>query len=180
MIRSFLVNADGSVSGQEEKPVAQSRKPKSSEIIKNLKAGNTSPAEALRLVAIEIARLAIDMSKCRSEAERQACNRKLRALVALSKSISKLPDSKERDVLNIDRPKFQYVYRKMVASAEKAARDALGKGSETTVQQIMKSFNAELAARMPEFRRTLEQMDLSTGTNASKSEEGKNGSEPSE
>ena len=65
-------------------------------------------------------------------------------------------------------------------SFEKAVRDGCGKGNETMVQKIMDNAHAKLAAGMPEFRRALEKMDLSTGIDASKSEDGKNGSKWSE
>ena len=113
MIRSFLVNADGSVSAQEEKPVAERRQSKLPEIIRNLKAGTSSPAEASRLVAIEIAELAIDRDECKSKAERQAWAGELKVLRALGEFISKHPETVKHDVLNLDGPKFQFFLREL-------------------------------------------------------------------
>jgi hypothetical protein len=178
MIRSFLVNADGSVSVCKEEAVAQTRQSKLPEIIELLKAGK--PAEASRLVSIELAKGAIDTRECKSETELRACEQQRKVLCALSEFICKPEAPAERDVLNVDGPKFQWFLGEAVMMFKRAAEEALGKGREDVVDKIMKDIEDRLEAGMPELRRRMETIDLSTGTDASKNDDGENGPERSE
>ncbi len=180
MIRSFLVAPDGSVSVRQEKPITPKRQPKFPEIIEKMNAGKL--AEASRLVTIETANVAINIRECESEAELRAYERMLLALGALSASIAKTEAlvGRDGDVLNLDGPKFQFLLREFVKSLEKAAADALGKGSEVKVNKIMKQVEYQIEAAMPEWRRRTETIGLETGTDTSKRDDAKNRSERSE
>ena len=100
----------------------------------------------------------------------------------MSESIAKTEAlaGRDGDVLNLDGPKFQFLLREFVKSFEKAAADALGKGSEVNRNKIMKQIDDQIEAAMPEFRRRIETIGLDTGTDTSKGDEAKNGSERSE
>ena len=179
MIRSFQVDADGSVSVVEEKSAAPARQSKLPEIITNLKSGNYSPAEAMRLTSIEIAAVAMDIGDCKNDTALEACARELGALIALSESIFKNGARVEHDELNLDGPKYQYADRVFLRWQKQAAEAALGKGNEAIVDKIMKRFEEIRTAGMPELRRQIGTIGLSTGTDASQSDNGKKGSDPS-
>jgi hypothetical protein len=180
MIRSFLVDADGSVSVRQEEPTPQKGPSKFPEIIEKMKARNW--AEASRLVAIEIGSLVADIRECKTDAELQACDGKLKALCALSASIAKTEAlmGRDGDALNLDGPKFQFLFAEIVKSFMKAAADALGKGNEVDLNKIKEQVDYQIKAAMPEFRRRLETIGLDTGTDASKGYAAKNRSERSE
>ncbi len=179
MIRSFQVDADGSVSVVEEKPAAPTRQSKLPEIIANLKSGNYSRAEVSRLIAIELAAVAMDIPYCKNEAEIKACARQRRALCALSDSIFKNGARVQRDELNFDGPKYQCADRINLQWIKQAAEAALGEGNEAIVDQIMKCLEEIRTAGMPELRRLIGTIGLSTGTDSSQSDNGNKGSDPS-
>jgi hypothetical protein len=146
-------------------------------------------AGASRLLAIEIGGLVADIRECKTDAELQACDGKLKALCALSASIAKTGAlaGREGDALNLDGPKFQFLLREFVKSFEKSAADALGKGHELKLNKIMKQLNKimkqiddQIEAAMPQFRCRIETIGLDTGTDTSKGMEQKNRSERSE
>lgn len=159
--------------------MAQRRRSRLPEIIEYLKDEKRSLVKASRLVSIEIAELVAEMQECRTETELQACVREVKTLEALGESINRIPVSVEPDELNFEGPKWQHFLREMLRMCEEAAEKALGKGKEADVRQIMKNLKDQMAAGMPELRREVKNIGLSTGTDASKSDNAKNGSEGS-
>jgi len=178
MIRSFQVDVDGSVSVVEEKPAAPARQSMLPEIITNLKSGNYSPAEAMRLTSIEIAAVAMDIQDCKNETALEAYARELGALIALNKSIFKNGARSERDELNLDGPKYKYADEVNLRWFKQATEAALGKGNEAIVDKIMKCYEEVSAAGIPELRRQIGTIGLIIGTDASQSDNGKKGSDP--
>ena len=63
-------------------------------------------------------------------------------------------------MLNLDGPKFQFLFAEIVKSFMKAAADALGKGNEVNLNKIKEQVDYQIKAAMPEFRRGIETIGL--------------------
>lgn len=90
---------------------------------------NYDPAEASRLIAIEMARVAEDLSEIVGDGTMDTLKLKvyeqqLRALRELGKQLTDADTLSKKDVLNFDGPKFQYVLGVIVDNFVQALKEA--------------------------------------------------------
>ncbi len=137
------------------------------QILEKIHDPNFPLAEVNRLIAIEIAFIAQEMSRLRGEVKhgnhsetflQKSYEANIKALAQLEKSLTSTDILSHRDILNFDGPKFQWLFAEIVASMKKACQDALGRDGESVVQSIMKHWRDELAMREADWRTGVEKI----------------------
>jgi hypothetical protein len=125
--------------------------------------------EVNRLIAIEIAFVAQEMRDlCNkvhlsNQAEtflQKSFEQQVKALQALEKSLTSTDILRQRDVLNLDGPKFEYVFGELVSLFKRSCQEALGKENETMVNSIMKHYRDGIAMMEPELRKNVDKVKV--------------------
>jgi hypothetical protein len=138
------------------------------QILEKIHDPNFPLAEVNRLIAIEIAFIAQEMARLRGEVKhgnhsetflQKSYEANIKALAQLEKSLTSTDILAHRDILNMDGPKFQWLFGQVVDSFKKACQDALGRDGETMVQSIMKHWRDELAMRESDWRSGVEKIN---------------------
>jgi len=142
---------------------APNRESKLGEILAKMKDPDVPAAEVTRLIAVELALIIQDMQNCESGAagalRLRSCMGQVRALGAMVEAAKDDDSWANRDVLDFDGPRFQYVLGELVEGFENAAQQALG-GNTTTVKSIMTHFRDILANHDDELRLYCKRGDL--------------------
>lgn len=117
---------------------------------------NYDPAEASRLIAIEIARVAEDLSDCIGNGvvdniRLKVYEQQLRALRELGKQLTDADTLSKKDILNFDGRKFQFVARVWVDNFVKAMKEA--GVPEDLRSSIMKHYRDEMQVSEPRIRK---------------------------
>lgn len=137
-------------------------------ILEKIHDANFPLEEVNRLIAIEIALVTQEMSSANRLVHngdhtqtflQKNYDQQVKALTALEKSLTNTDLLRTRDVLNIDGPKFQWLFAKIVDSFKKAATDALGKDGEVIVVSIMKHWRDELSVSEAAWRTGVERIE---------------------
>jgi len=142
------------------------------QILEKIHDPNFPLAEVNRLIAIEIAFIAQEMARLRGEVKhgnhsetflQKSYEQNIKALAQLEKSLTSTDILSHRDILNMDGPKFTWLFAEIVNSFKKASQDALGRDNETMVQSIMKHWRDELAMRESDWRTGVEKINSKAG-----------------
>src|SRR5208282_5939864 len=137
-------------------------------ILEKINDPNYPLAEVNRLIAIEIALITREMGSLRSRAFhndfteaflQKSYADNIKALQALEKSLTSTDILNNRDILNVDGPKFQFAFAQAVDWFKLACQQALGRDNETMVQSIMKHFRDIAAMGEAELRSDIEKVD---------------------
>lgn len=164
MMVNFVVTADGSVtvSRQELRQGRPRRESRLPEIQEKIADPNSPAAEIMRLIHQELALVIGEMRHYehdKSAAPKlRNCAVQVTALCALQKLVERADARSKKDLLNFDGPKFQYVFGELVDLFKKAAEQALGRGSEPSVQSIMRHFRDLVAMHEQDLRRGTEKI----------------------
>lgn len=126
-----------------------------SDLLKNPEA---PVAEVLRLITIEITYLAIAMRTCTERggpwSEMKSNMGQLKGLQQLSRHLVEKYARAKRDDLNMDGPKFQFVYREIKNCFREALKEAARNMPEKDIhiQTTMKIFDDLIASRSQDIR----------------------------
>jgi hypothetical protein len=124
------VNEDGSltVHESEREKTRRVRRQHLEHIRESITNPNYDPAEASRLIAVEIARVTEDLSDCATDGfdsvKLKVYEQQLKALRELGKQLTDADLLSKKDILNFDGPKFQYVLGVIVDGFTKAMKEA--------------------------------------------------------
>jgi hypothetical protein len=127
---------------------------------------NYDPAEASRLIAIEIARVAEDLSDCWGDGPVDSIRLKvyeqqLRSLRELGKQLTDADLLSKKDVLNFDGPKFQFVLGVIVDSFVQAMKEA--GVPEDMRTSIMKHYRDRMQTNENTIRKETARIDSNKG-----------------
>jgi hypothetical protein len=159
----------GSSGGGNDKDKGKSkgRESKIPLILEKINDPNFPLAECNRLIAIEILYVTEEMRYLRERVNdgdhtetflQKSYVESIKALAQLEKSLTNTDILAHRDILNMDGPKFAWLFGEIVNSMKKACEDALGRDGETIVQSIMKHWRDELAMREARWRTEIEKI----------------------
>lgn len=141
---------------------------KMAEILEKIYDPNFPLAEVNRMIAIEIAIVTQDMGTLKKRVEggehtetflQKSYTARIKALQALEKSLTNTDILRNRDILNMEGPKFQYCMGEIIKCFKKACQQALGKGHDTTIESIMKHWRDEMGIREADLRREIDNID---------------------
>ena len=123
---------------------------------------NYDPAEASRLIAVEIARVAEDLSDCLGTGGLETLRLKvheqqLRALRELGKQLNDADSLSKRDFLNFDGPKFAFVLATIVDLFDKSMKEA-GLGDDMR-NSIMKHYRDKMTIAEAQIRKDTMKME---------------------
>jgi hypothetical protein len=125
------INEDGTVTVLESEREKERRvkKERLETIREKITDINYDPAEASRLIAVEMARVAEDLSDILGDGpmdnlKLKIYEQQLKALRELGRQLNDADTLSKKDVLNFDGPKFQYVLEIIVENFIKAMKEA--------------------------------------------------------
>src|SRR5579863_1302869 len=153
---------------EEKEKKANVFESKMSSILEKIHDPNFPLAEVNRMIAIEIALVTQDMVTLKQRVEggemaesflQKSYTARIKALQALEKSLTNTDILRNRDILNMEGPKFQYCMGEIIKCFKKACQQALGKGNDTTIESIMKDWRDEMGIREADLRREIENID---------------------
>jgi hypothetical protein len=178
MTKTFLVQANGTVTVSKEELetlVPASRYP---EIVAKMEDHNSSIEEVMRLIHSEIVTLIMKIEECRSDPVQAKKGERyleqIRNLCAAAETYRKSKSAEKGDRLNFDGPKYKWLFTSIIESMEKAIREALGKDNGEMCQKIMNNFRDTMKKEEPRLRQRVQEIGSTTGTKASDvSESGK-------
>jgi hypothetical protein len=152
------VNEDGSITvlESEREKDRRIRRERVENIRESITNPNYDPAEASRMIAVEIARVAEDLSDCLGDGPMDTTRLKvyeqqLRALRELGKQLGDADYLSKKDVLNFDGAKFTYVLGVIVDSFVKALKEA-GVGEDLRTS-IMRHYRDEMQINEAKIRK---------------------------
>jgi hypothetical protein len=121
-------------------------------------------ADVVRLITIEIAHLVAAMRTCSERrapfSQVKSNMSQIRALQLISRTVVKNYARSGLDELNMDGPKFQFVFSEIVDCFTDALKNATKKPKEDYFNQIiMKEFRDLIAVREPDIRRKVAKID---------------------
>ena len=159
--KTVLVDADGSLTLKETE-YPQGEDSKMPEIIKKLGSPNFPAAEIHRLIALENALVTRRMGERRDNLDATTvvkdATAQVKVLRALAKAVKEADRLANRDVLNFDGKKFQFVFDELLLYYEESAKEALGSRSDEIVQRVMKSFRDKIGMKEADLRRKTEKI----------------------
>jgi len=147
MPKTFVIAADGNVSPsrRELAPEDLMRESRLPAITEKLHNPHFSAVELQLLIAEESALVIQEMKEYAHRPDGapnvQYCAGLLNALHGLGKQVQLADAIRKHDDLNFDSPKLKFVLREFAELFKQAARDALGKDSDTQVRSIMIHFH---------------------------------------
>ncbi len=150
------VPVDGSVSYVPKK--APNRESNLPEVVEKFNDPNSSIADVIRLIKVEMALVIQDISACAGDGPAAAFKLKnysaqFKSCREMLKSCAKEADARtKRDDLDFDGPKFKFVCEKFRDYIEEAALTVL-RGDEFQVKNILNHFDMIKAKRLEELRR---------------------------
>ena len=154
---------DGPVPPDPDTPKRASVLPK---ILDRLEDPDASPFEMIRLIAIEIASIVDGMQRNEEIGTPKSTSKspleQVKALRLLSRILleSYVPDS--RDVLNLDGPKFQFVFDKIVGFLKEALNRTMKQPSDGMLKgMILKEFSDLIRMGDQDIRRASAKPDFS-------------------
>ena len=117
---------------------------------------NYDPAEASRLIAIEMVRVAEDLSGCMGDGpvdtlRLKVYEQQLKALRELGRQLTDADTLSKKDILNFDGAKFQFVLGVIIDSFVKAMKEA--GVAEDMRSSIMKHYRDEMTVNEPKIRK---------------------------
>ena len=128
-----------------------------------LKDPKFSVTEILRLISLEIVRVIQMIEEQRIRPSKRFklsfCSTEIRILRALAASAQLAYRYREReDVLDLDGPKFDFVFKRILANFKEALGKALGPNSEALTNNVLRQLRDLMAMEEPEIRRELKKM----------------------
>lgn len=136
-------------------------------ILEKINDPNFPLAECNRMIAIEILYVTQEMTHLRERVNagdhtenflQKSYEQSVKALAQLEKSLTNTDLLAHRDILNLDGPKFTYLFGEIVNSFKKACDDALGRDGGTISQSIMTHWRDELAMNEARWRTDLDKI----------------------
>jgi hypothetical protein len=131
------------------------------EILEMIEDPNKPVGEIHRFIAGEIAAVTGSIS-CLEQVsgyKLKFMTEQVKALRELSKTLSEAELMSNKDSLNFDGPKFQYVFQELMGAFRKAAKDT---GlTEDQINSLLRNFRDVMAQKEPELRKQTEKVDSS-------------------
>jgi len=128
-----------------------------------LKDPKFSVTEILRLISLEIVRVIQMIEEQRIRPSKRFklsfCSTEIRILRALAASAQLAYRYRDKeDVLDLDGPKFDFVYDKILACFEEVLRKTLGPNSQALAKNIMLQYKDLMVEQEADIRRELKKM----------------------
>lgn len=158
MIETFILAADGTISRSKSEPEPDPSVGESGmqSIIEKLHDPQYSGIEVMRLILKEqllAYQALIEYGRDPSKAlNAQLCLKVIETLSYLAEQVLANDATSNRDVLNLDGPKFKYFFAEIKKVFEGSLKKALGSGSGHLVQDIMSRFDEIMAQGDQELR----------------------------
>jgi hypothetical protein len=141
------VNEDGSltVHESEREKNRRVRRHHLEHIRESITNPNYDPAEASRLIAVEIARVTEDLSDCATDGfdsvKLKVLEAQLKALRELGRQLTDADLLSKKDILNFDGPKFQFALEFIVDGFSKAMKESgVAEDSRTSVMKHYRDY----------------------------------------
>jgi hypothetical protein len=145
------------------------------EIVKLVSDPNSSAAETLRLISVEIVRL-LALSNPSLNPNFESLNDEIKALRLLARIVKEAGMRSKADVLNFEKPKFKYVLAQTISMLEEATSEVLDDKDRAKTEMIMKRFEDILAEKQQDLRRRTEEIGRESVAQASQSKPSANSS----
>jgi hypothetical protein len=145
------------------------------EIVKLVSDPNSSAAETLRLISVEIVRL-LALSNPSLNSNFESHNDEIKALRLLARIVKEAGMRSKADVLNFEKPKFKYVLAQTISMLEEATSEVLDDKDRAKTEMIMKRFEDILAEKQQDLRRRTEEIGRESVAQASQSKPSANSS----
>lgn len=166
MMKTFVVNADGSVAVAEPNSPAHAPASKLSEIREMLADKQFSMEGINRLILEELALLTQQMSESRQGIEfgqnLKNCAARIKSLQALEDLLQTIVQSRHNP-LNLDDPQVLFCFKRIVLAFRIATEKALGNQHGLWYKSIMEHFRDEMAVEEENLRRQLAKMTPDEG-----------------
>jgi hypothetical protein len=145
-------------SNPNEHELFKSRMP---DILDAMEDVNYQPSEVLKLIALEQAAVVNQMSSRTTEfglgGQGKRLESKMKALTELRKTVQEAEELSKKDILNLDGPKFEFVFGTLCDWMAESIRDC-----GITVEQInniMKSFRDKVSSGQEELQQSTDRVD---------------------
>lgn len=164
LTRTFVVAGNGKVSLAKEEPPITAPDPAYTKIIALLTDKKSSLLEITKLIQLEMLKLMMQMRELLVESgpnpqrSLKLITSRFKAMQALLKSVERLASHRQRDDCDIDGPAFRLVVERVRIWMEQAVRNAIGKGSEGKVREIVERWDRMWKEKQEELRRDLKSM----------------------
>lgn len=157
-----LFRSDGSIPVLEESVPEPSEDDRLQAIIEQLEDPKVPAFGIVRRIEAEMGRAVQTAVRDETQPSRRrgmALQTKVRALRNLARDVREVEKYRRKeDVLDLDGPKFAFVWGKIWEIFERGLRKALGPGQESIVQSVLRHLRDEFNVEEPEIRKELERM----------------------
>jgi len=131
------------------------------DILDAMEDANYNPSEILKLIALEQAAVVNQMSSQKTEfsigGQGKRLDTKMKALTELRKTVQEAEELSKKDILNIDGPKFEFVFNLL---CEWMAESVISNGlTPEQANNIMKTFRDKVTTGEIQMRKDVEKLD---------------------